>query len=112
LIGRARCLRPAPRQRSRRVVGVFADRARATHLARAHARARAANLRREDEETCHAPVAADLYEIFIEDRGPDLDVSVRQRFLRTPTPNRWCVRQFTLVAEQEPAALSEYQPAQ
>jgi hypothetical protein len=94
------------------VLGVFADRARAAYLARAHARARAANLRRQDEETFHAPIAADLYEILVEDHGPDLDVSVRHRFLRTPAPTRWCVREFTLVAEQEPVALPEYQPAQ
>ena len=98
--------------RGESVLGVFADRARATHLARAHARARAANLRREDEETFHAPIAADLYEILVEDDGPDLDVSVRHRFLRTPTPNRWWVREFTLVAEQEPVAFPHYQPAQ
>jgi hypothetical protein len=98
--------------RGESVLGVFADRARAAHLARAHARARAANLRREDEETFDAPVASDLYEIVAEDHGSDLDVSVRHRFLHTPTPNRWCVRQFALVAEQEPIALPEYQPAQ
>jgi hypothetical protein len=62
------------------VLGVFADRARAAHLARAHARARAANLRREDKETFDAPVASDLYEIVAEDHGSDLDVSVRHRF--------------------------------
>jgi hypothetical protein len=98
--------------RGEHVLGVFVDRARAAHLAHAHARARAANLRREDEETFHAPIAGDLYEILVQDRGPDLDVSVRHRFLRTPTPNRWCVRQFTLVAEQEAVALSDYLPAQ
>jgi hypothetical protein len=81
-------------------------------ISHAHARARAADLRREDERTFHAPIAADLYEILVEDRGPDLDVSVRHRFLDTPTPNRWCVREFTLVAEQEPAALPEHEPAQ
>jgi hypothetical protein len=98
--------------RGEHVLGVFVDLARAAHLARAHARASAANLRREDEETFHAPIAADLYEILVEDRSPDLDVSVRHRFLYTPTRNRWCVRQFTLIVEREPAALSEYQAAQ
>jgi hypothetical protein len=98
--------------RGEHVLGVFADRAPAAYLARAHARARAANLRHEEEEIFHAPIAADLYEIVAEDSGPDLDVSVRHRFLRTPTPNRWCVREFTLVAQQEPATLQEYQPVQ
>jgi hypothetical protein len=87
--------------RSRHVLGVFADRARAAEIARDCAAASAAKLRRQDQETFKAPIAADLYEVHVEELGSNLSVSVRRRFLDQPVPHRWQVQKFEIVPKQE-----------
>jgi hypothetical protein len=86
--------------RSRHVLGVFADRGRAVEIARDCAAASAEELRRQDEETFKASVAADIYEVLVEERGSNLSVSVRRRFLDEPAPHRWQVQQCEIVPKK------------
>jgi len=54
--------------RTGQVLGVFADRAHAADIARCCAATHAEKLRRQDQQTFKAPVAADIYQVHVEDR--------------------------------------------
>ena len=79
------------------VLGVFADRAHATEIARANAAMHAEKLRRQDEKTFKAAVAGDVYQVNVEDFGSDLTVFIRHRFLDEPESYRWLVHGFEIV---------------
>ena len=83
--------------RTGEVLGVFADRAHAAEIARANAAMHAETLRRQDEKTFKAPVAADVYEVHVEDLDSDLTVFIRHRFLDEPETYRWLVHGFEIL---------------
>jgi hypothetical protein len=60
--------------RTGQVLGVFADRAHAAETARCCAAAHTEKLRRQDQQTFKAPVAADIYQVHFD--GPDSNVTV------------------------------------
>ena len=66
--------------RTGHVLGVFADRAYAAEIARGYAADHAEKLRRQDQQTFKAPVAADIYQVHVEDLDSNVTVSVRRRF--------------------------------
>jgi hypothetical protein len=87
--------------RTGQVLGVFADRAYAAEIARCRAAMHADKLRRQDQQTFKAPVAADIYQVHVEDLGSNLTVSVRHRFLAEPELYRWVVHGFEIVPNRE-----------
>ena len=87
--------------RTGQVLGVFADRAHAADIARCCAATHAEKLRRQDQHTFTAPVAADIYQVPVEDLDSNVTVSVRHRFLDEPESFRWLVHGFEIVPNQE-----------
>jgi hypothetical protein len=70
--------------RTGEVLGVFADRAHAAETARCCAAAHAEKLRRQDQQTFKASIAADIYEVHVDDLDSNVTVSIRHRFLDEP----------------------------
>jgi hypothetical protein len=87
--------------RTGQVLGVFADRVHAAEIARSCAATHAEKLRRQDQQTFKAPVAADIYQVHVEDLDSDVTVFIRHRFLDEPESYRWLVHEFEIVANQE-----------
>jgi len=87
--------------RTGQVLGVFADRAHAAEIARSYAAMHAETLRRQDQQTFNAPVAADIYQVHVDDLDSNVTVSVRHRFLDEPESYRWLVHGFEIVPNQE-----------
>src|ERR1700739_5163517 len=83
------------------LLGVFADRAHAAEIARSCAATHAEKLRRQDQQTFKAPVAADIYQGHVEDLDSDVTVSIRHRFLDEPESHRWLVHEFEIVPNQD-----------
>lgn len=80
--------------RSGSVFGVYADRERAVDAARNLAAAHAARLRAEDEAIFKAPVAADIYQVRLEDFRSRIVVTTYHRLLRGPgSSHRWIVQE-------------------
>jgi len=87
--------------RTGQVLGVFADRAHAAETARCCAAAHAEKLRRQDQQTFKAPIAADIYQVHFDDLDLNVSVSVRHRFLDEPESYRWLVHGFEIVPNRE-----------
>ena len=56
---------------------------------------------RQDQQTFKAPVAADIYQVHVEDLHSNVTVFIRHRFLDEPESYRWLVHEFEIVANQE-----------
>jgi hypothetical protein len=87
--------------RTGQVLGVFADRVHAAEIARSCAATHAEKLRRQDQQTFKAPVAADIYQVLVEDLHSNVTVFIRHRFLDEPESYRWLVHEFEIVPNQE-----------
>ena len=83
--------------RTGQVLGVFADRAHAAEIARSSAAMHAETLRRQDQQIFKAPVAADIYQVHVDDLDSNVTVSVRHRLLDEPESHRWLVYGFEIV---------------